>query len=79
MNGFTVGDWDDRLDAERLRMEIVEAFEACISDKAIQKRENSGKSSNGTQKSAWNGLETGFPGVDGFCADDSRPKRLKLL
>jgi len=35
MTGFSVGSWDDRLDAERLRLEIVEAFKACISDGAV--------------------------------------------
>jgi hypothetical protein len=36
MNGLSVGGWHDELDADRLRMEIVEAFQACISDNAMQ-------------------------------------------
>ena len=35
MTGFSVGSWDDRLDAERLRLEIVEAFKVYISDNAV--------------------------------------------
>jgi hypothetical protein len=38
MNGLSVGDWGDKLDAERLRLEIVDAFRACVSDGAIRKR-----------------------------------------
>jgi len=38
MNGFSVGSWHDVSDAERLRMEIVEAFEAYISDNAMQRK-----------------------------------------
>jgi hypothetical protein len=38
MNGLSVGGWDDQLDAERLRLDIVEAFRTCVSDNAIQKR-----------------------------------------
>jgi hypothetical protein len=38
MNGFSVGSWHDVLDAERLRVEIVEAFGACISDNAMQRK-----------------------------------------
>jgi hypothetical protein len=38
MNGFSIGSWHDVLDVERLRMEIVEAFEACISDNAMQQK-----------------------------------------
>jgi hypothetical protein len=37
MDGLSIGGWDDKLNAERLRMKIVEAFEVCISDNAIQK------------------------------------------
>jgi len=65
MNGLPVGGWDDKLDAERLRMEIVEAFEACILDNALRKREDPEKSSSDTRKS-------------GFDVDDSRPKRSKV-
>jgi hypothetical protein len=35
MISLPVGDWIDRSDVERLRMEIVEAFEVCISDNAM--------------------------------------------
>ena len=38
MIGLPVGDWSDKLDAERLRMEIVEAFEVCILDEAMWQR-----------------------------------------
>ena len=38
MNGLSLGGWDDQLDADRLRMEIVESFKTCISDNAIRKR-----------------------------------------
>ena len=38
MNGFQVGDWHDELDPERLRMDIVKAFETCISDNALQRK-----------------------------------------
>jgi hypothetical protein len=36
MNGLCVGNWHDVLNPERLRMEIVKAFETCISDDAMQ-------------------------------------------
>ena len=49
MNDLLIGGWDDKLDAERLRMEIVEAFEAGISDDAIQKQENLKSSTNSKQ------------------------------
>src|SRR6266536_3027618 len=87
MNGLSIGGWHDELDAERLRMEIVEAFEACVSDNGMQRkrgRENPGKSSSRSEKSASKGLEKGFQGLDGFGADIStkaatdkfkRPKR----
>jgi hypothetical protein len=38
MIDLPVGDWINRLDAECLRMEIVEAFEVCISDNAMWQR-----------------------------------------
>jgi hypothetical protein len=38
MNGLSVGDWGDKLDAERLRLEIVDAFRSCVLDGAIRKR-----------------------------------------
>jgi hypothetical protein len=54
MNGFFVGSWHDELDTGRLRMEIVKAFDAYISDNAMQRkrgRENPRKSSNDSGKS----------------------------
>jgi len=47
MNGLSVGGWHDVVDPERPRMEIVEAFQASISDNAMQQKrgwENPGKS-----------------------------------
>ena len=35
MNGLSVGGWGDELDPDRLRMDMVEAFETCISDNAV--------------------------------------------
>jgi hypothetical protein len=35
MNGLPVGGWGDELDPDRLRMDMVEAFETCISDNAL--------------------------------------------
>ena len=35
MNGLLVGGWGDELDPNRLRMDMVEAFETCISDNAL--------------------------------------------
>jgi hypothetical protein len=52
MNGLSVGGWHDVLDAERVRMEIVETFEACISDNAMQRKENPRISSSDPEESA---------------------------
>ena len=38
MNGLPVGGWGDKLDPERLRMDMVEAFETCISDNALWRK-----------------------------------------
>jgi hypothetical protein len=38
MNGLCVGGWHDVLNPERVRMEIVKAFEACISDNAMHRK-----------------------------------------
>ena len=40
INGLSVGGWDDKLklDANGLRVDIVEAFKAFISDNAMRKR-----------------------------------------
>jgi hypothetical protein len=71
-------------------MEIVEAFEACISDNVMQRKryqENPGKSSADSEKNASKSLEKVFQGLDGFSADISTkaavdkfkwPKRLKV-
>jgi hypothetical protein len=41
MSGLSVGTWDDQLDPNRLRMDIVEAFEALIVDNAIRPQKRS--------------------------------------
>jgi len=38
MNGFPVGEWGDVLDADQLRVDMVEAFETCISDNALWRK-----------------------------------------
>jgi hypothetical protein len=38
MNGFSVGEWRDKLDPDRLRMDMVEDFNACISDNALWRK-----------------------------------------
>ena len=38
MNGLPVGGWGDGLDPDRLRMDMVEAFETCISDNALWRK-----------------------------------------
>jgi hypothetical protein len=38
MNGLLVGGWGDELDPDRLRMDIIEAFEICISDNALWRK-----------------------------------------
>jgi len=35
MMGFSVGGWEDKVDPDRVRMDLVEDFEACISDNAL--------------------------------------------
>jgi hypothetical protein len=35
MNGRLVGGWGDELDPNRLRMDMVKAFETCISNNAL--------------------------------------------
>jgi hypothetical protein len=60
MNGLSVNDWHDELNTERLKMEIVKTFEACISDNAIQRkrdRKTPGKSSSDFEKSTSKDLE----------------------
>jgi hypothetical protein len=66
MNGLSVGTWDDQLDADRLRMDIVETFRACISDNAIWKRP--------LPDSKQDGLAEEFQGSGG----DMPRKRLKI-
>jgi hypothetical protein len=46
MNGFSVGGWHDVVDPERSRMEIVEAYQASISDNAMQRKGGPEKSSS---------------------------------
>jgi hypothetical protein len=38
MNGFSVGEWGDKLDPDRLRMDVVQAFETCIFDNALWRK-----------------------------------------
>lgn len=79
MNGLSVGGWHDIVDPERSRMEIVEAFQASISDNVLQRRrsgENTRKSSSDSEGSAWKDLEKGSHGLDGI---GDKPKRQKLL
>jgi hypothetical protein len=62
-------------------MEIVEAFQASISDNAMQHKrgqENPRKSSSDSEKSAWKDLEKGFHGLDGFGAGISAAAALPL-
>jgi len=33
--GFSVGGWEDKVDPDRVRMDLVEDFETCISDNAL--------------------------------------------
>ena len=35
MFGLSVGGWQDKVDPDRVRMDMVEDFEACISDNAL--------------------------------------------
>jgi len=37
MNGLHVGNWNDDLDAERLRIEVVQLFNSCIQDGSLTK------------------------------------------
>jgi hypothetical protein len=62
MNGLSVGAWDDQLDPERLRMDIVECFKASISDSAIRKRKR---------------LQLDDTEMDGGLVEESRCKRLE--
>jgi hypothetical protein len=69
-NGRSVGDWRDALDDERMRMEMVQGFQACILDNAM--------SSSDSERGPLKGLEEEFQELDGFGADNSRRKRLKV-
>ena len=40
MNGLSVGAWDDFLDPDRLRLDIVEAFRTSVLDCVMRKRKN---------------------------------------
>jgi len=35
MMGFSVGGWEDNVDPDRVRMDLVEGFEACISENGL--------------------------------------------
>jgi len=35
MMGFSVGGWKDKVDPDRVRIDLVEDFETCISDNAL--------------------------------------------
>jgi hypothetical protein len=37
MNGLHVGNWNDVLDAEHLRIEVVQLFNSCIQDGSLTK------------------------------------------
>jgi hypothetical protein len=78
MNGFSVGGWHDVVDPERSRMEIVEAYQASISDNAMQRKGGPEKSSSDSEGSTWKHLEKGFPGSDGISNKSKRRKLLKL-
>jgi hypothetical protein len=66
-NGHSVGDWRDALDDERMRMEMVQGFQACVLDNAMSSRDSKRRA-----------LEEEFQELDGFGADNSRRKRLKV-
>jgi hypothetical protein len=81
MNGLSVGGWDDVVDPERSRTEIVEAFQASISDNAMQRkggRENPRKSSSDSERITWKGLKKGSHGLDGIGDESKRRKLLKV-
>jgi hypothetical protein len=52
INGFSVGSWHDVVDPERSRMEIVEAYQASISDNAMQRKGGPEKSSSDSETRA---------------------------
>jgi hypothetical protein len=66
MNCFSVGGWHDVVDPERSRMEIVEAYQASISDNAMQRKGGPEKSSSDSEGSTWKDLEKGSRGLDGI-------------
>jgi hypothetical protein len=37
MNSLPVGNWCDQLDAQRLRMDVVASFQACLRDNVLRK------------------------------------------
>ena len=53
------------VDPERSRMEIVEAYQASISDNAMQRKGGPEKSSSDSEGSTWKDLEKGSRGLDG--------------
>jgi hypothetical protein len=78
MNGFSVGGWHDVVDPERSRMEIVEAYQASISDNAMQRKGGLEKSSSDSGRSTWKDLEKGSPRLDGIGDKSKMRKLLKL-
>jgi hypothetical protein len=48
---FSVGGWHDVVDPERSRMEIVEAYQASISDNVMQRKKGPEKSSSDSERS----------------------------
>jgi hypothetical protein len=78
MNGFSVGGWHDVVDPERSRMEIVEAYQASISDNAMQRKGGPEKSSSDSEGSIWKDLEKGSRGLDGIGDKSKRRKLLKV-
>jgi hypothetical protein len=78
MNGFSIGGWHDVVDPERSRMEIVEAYQASISDNAMQRKGGLEKSSSDSERSTWKDLEKGSPRLDGIGDKSKRRKLLKL-
>jgi hypothetical protein len=76
MNGFSVDSWHDVIDPERLRMEIVEAYQASISDNVMQRKGDPEKSSSDSEGNIWKDLENGSHGSEGI---GDKSKRRKLL
>jgi hypothetical protein len=78
INGFSVGGWHDVVDPERSRIEIVKAYQANISDNAMQRKEGPEKSSSDSEGNIWKDLEKGSRGLDGIGDKSKRRKLLKV-